>query len=409
MYIHPILSALRHHKIIAALIILEIAFAYAVICNAGFLIVERVARIQRPTGIAEEALLRLQLSPASQKDEDSLAQTRTDLLALRAIPGVLSATVVNQIPYGDSSTNSAVSMREDQATPTLDAAIYLAGSGVIQTLGLNLVAGRDFTGDDYVDWKSTDIPGEVVIPTAIVTRATAERLFPGEDAIGKSFYSWGGQPTRIVGIVERLTRPSEVDDPITMDYSVIFPVNLPYTSGANYVLRTTPQDSEATLKRALQALRLAGPPRVYGLNNGTIESLRDRYYRTDKAMAGLLVLVCTGLLIITLAGILGLSSFWVQQRTRTIGIRRALGATRKQVLHYFQVENLLLTTVGSFLGIAMAIGMNLLLMGYYELSRLPIEYSLLGIILLIPLGQLAVLPPAMRAITVSPAIATRSA
>lgn len=409
MDIALVLAALRRHKIIASLVVLEIAFTCAVICNAGFLIAERIERVQRPSGLAEDSLLRLQLSAAKRGDQDALAQTRTDLAALRAIPGVQSATVVSQIPYGDSSSNSGVNLRQDQDAPTLDASVYLASPEALPTLGLSLVAGRDFSAQDYIDWQPGTAPGEINIPTAIITQATADRLFPQGNAVGRQFYSWGSQPTQVVGVVERLTRPSETDDPSSMEYSMIFPVSVPYTSGANFLVRTQPGQRDNVLEQATAALRESGPPRIFGLNNGSIESLRDRYYRNDKAMAWLLALICVSLLVITVAGIVGLASFWVQQRTRAIGIRRALGATRVQILRYFQTENLLLTLGGSLLGALLAVALNLLLMQFYEVPRLPAAYLLLGLAVLVPLGQLAILQPALKASRVEPATATRSA
>jgi putative ABC transport system permease protein len=98
----------------------------------------------------------------------------------------------------------------------------------------------------------------------------------------------------------------------------------------------------------------------------------------------------------------------VQKRTRQIGIRRALGATRGQILRYFQVENLLLTTLGIAIGMALAYGLNLLLMERYELTRLPWQFLPMGAVTLWVLGQVAVLSPALRAASVSPAMATRN-
>ncbi|MGO4781242.1 ABC transporter permease, partial [Lysobacter sp. 2RAB21] len=88
----------------------------------------------------------------------------------------------------------------------------------------------------------------------------------------------------------------------------------------------------------------------------------------------LLSAVCIALLIVTALGIVGLASFWVQQRTKQIGVRRALGATRGQILRYFQTENFLLTSIGIVLGMALAFAINLALMKYYELPRLPAVY-----------------------------------
>jgi putative ABC transport system permease protein len=125
-------------------------------------------------------------------------------------------------------------------------------------------------------------------------------------------------------------------------------------------------------------------------------------------MAWMLVAVIVALLVVTALGIVGLASFWVQQRTKQIGVRRALGATRGQVLRYFQTENFLLATLGIVLGMLLAYGINQLLMGKYELPRLPLAYLPFGAVTLWLLGQLAVFWPARRAAAVPPAVATRS-
>jgi putative ABC transport system permease protein len=98
----------------------------------------------------------------------------------------------------------------------------------------------------------------------------------------------------------------------------------------------------------------------------------------------------------------------VQQRTRTIGIRRALGATRGDILGYFQTENFLIVAFGILPGIVMALGTNLVLMKFYELPRLPLLYLPIGAIALWALGQMAVLHSALRAANVPPVVATRS-
>jgi putative ABC transport system permease protein len=112
--------------------------------------------------------------------------------------------------------------------------------------------------------------------------------------------------------------------------------------------------------------------------------------------------------VVTALGIVGLASFWVQQRTKQIGVRRALGATRGQILRYFQTENFLLATLGIVLGMLGAYGLNQLLMSHYEFPRLPAIYLPIGAVVLWVLGQIAVFGPARRAGAVPPAVATRS-
>src|SRR4029079_13158810 len=103
-----------------------------------------------------------------------------------------------------------------------------------------------------------------------------------------------------------------------------------------------------------------------------------------------------GPLFIPAPGILGRASFGVQQRTRQIGIRRALGASRGQILRYFQTENFILATLGIVLGMALAYGINLWLRDAYKVERLPATFLPFGAALLWILGQVAVLGPALR-------------
>ncbi len=118
--------------------------------------------------------------------------------------------------------------------------------------------------------------------------------------------------------------------------------------------------------------------------------------------------VCLILLGITAAGIVGLTSFWVGQRQRQIGVRRALGARKRDILRYFQAENLIIAVGGAVLGIVLAIGLNLWLITHYEMDQLPLTYVLVSMLAVLVLGQLAVLVPARRASNVPPVVATRS-
>ena len=139
-----------------------------------------------------------------------------------------------------------------------------------------------------------------------------------------------------------------------------------------------------------------------------LTEMRSEFYAQDRAMAWLMGGVCVALLLVTAMGIVGLASFWVQQRTRMIGTRRALGATEGQIRRYFQLENLLLTTTGVVIGTAGAVALSQLLMQSYEVPRLPWFYLPAGAASLWLLGQVAVWVPARRAARLSPVAALRS-
>ena len=412
MDIRPILSTLLRHKTAASLIVLEIALSCAIICNALFLIGERVGRINRVSGLAESEMVRLQLTGIGE-DDNADAITRSDLATFRGMPGVRNATVTNQVPFVNSSWNTSVNLEPDQDQQTANLTMYMGDEHFVDTFGLNIVEGRNFNSDEMLEWSVIDAPGANVDPTAvIITRVVAEKLFPGESAIGKSIYLGGPDSgaTPVVGVVEHLVRPSHQGGAAEHEYSMILPVRVPYNLGGNYVLRTDPERRDEVLRAAAAAVLKNGPNRIILEDNTkSFEQLRREFYREDRAMAWLLVAVCVALLVVTALGIVGLASFWVQQRTKQIGVRRALGATRGQILRYFQTENFLLATIGIVFGMLFAYAINQLLMGRYELPRLPLYYLPIGAALLWLLGQVAVLGPARRAAAVPPAVATRSA
>ncbi|MFC4729033.1 ABC transporter permease [Coralloluteibacterium thermophilus] len=408
MDILPILSTLRRHKTAAILIVVEIALSCAIVCNALFLIGDRLDTMRRPSGVAERELVRVQVAGIG-RNANAEAITREDLAALRAIPGVRSVATSPMVPFGESTWNTSINLQPDQDRPSASGASYYGGEGFLETLGLELIAGRDFAADEYREMAGARAGDEGQYPpVAILSRALAERLFPGESALGRSIYTFGEAPIRVVGVVDRLLRPNPRRDSTVAEDTLIFPLRMNYSEGAYYLIRTDPDRRDEVLEAAVRALEAVNSSRVV-IYRDTVESLRSDFYRQDRAMAWLLVTVCVALLVVTALGIVGLASFWVQQRTRQIGIRRALGATRGQIMRYFQTENFLLATLGIALGMLLAYGINLWLMQTYALPRLPLAFLPAGAIALWVLGQIAVLGPARRAARVPPAVATRSA
>ncbi len=409
MDIRPILSTLLRHKTAAALIVLEIALTCAIICNALFMVGERLTQMREPSGVAVDELVRIQIIPVGN-DADAAAQTRSDLQVLRGLPGVKAATTTNQVPFVNSSWNSGVNLVPDQQQPTVVATTYMGDEQFLDAFGIELVAGRYFTSDELVPNDDfSDPEKEVTIPGVVVTRKLAERLFPGQDPLGKAIYVWGDTPVSIIGVVAHLVRPGAMGGPESREYTLVMPVRASYDLGGQYIVRTTPERRQEVLASASEALRANGPKRIIiEENTKTFRELRDEYYQQQRSMVWLLGIVCIALLLITALGIVGLASFWVQQRSKQIGIRRALGATRGQILRYFQTENFILATIGIVIGMLLAFGINQLLMGRYELPRLPLVYLPVGAVALWLLGQVAVLGPARRAAAVPPAVATRS-
>jgi putative ABC transport system permease protein len=104
----------------------------------------------------------------------------------------------------------------------------------------------------------------------------------------------------------------------------------------------------------------------------------------------------------------GLDAFNVATRTKQLGTRRALGARKSHILRYFLVENWLITTGGVILGCILALAAGVQLSRMSQMPRLPLYYLVGGVLLLWIVGVLAVLVPALRAASISPAVATRT-
>ncbi|MDE3210540.1 MAG: FtsX-like permease family protein [Pseudomonadota bacterium] len=404
MQIKPILAALRRHRLATLLIAMEIALACAVLCNACFLVARRWAMIHTNSGVDETSLAVLTINGF---DPNQAGDVNARMVAgLQAIPGVQSATLINQVPFGPQAGAAGVSHDPNSFENLIGVVDFvLGGPGTFEALGLKLVAGRLPKPDDYQPATSF-VPNDAQV---LVTRALAAHAWPGENPLGKDF--WCDKfHFRVIGVVDHLARAQPHDFSMSQaEWTVFTPTAPGGTLSGTYLLRARPQDVQRVLQAARAAVQKIAPDVVLDRGNSrTLSDLRASYFKTDRIMIGLLLGVVALMLGVTALGIVGLTSFWVQQRRRQIGIRRAIGATRGDILRYFQTENFLIVTFGIALGMLLAFVLNAVLMKFYELPHLPLYYLPIGAVALWTLGQLAVLGPALRAAAVPPVVATRS-
>ena len=416
MTLHPMIAALRKHKAGVVLIALQIALTLAIVCNAIFIIYARVENVRRPTGLDESNLFIITqqwVGAPSGDDAASLqkldSMQREDLDALRGLADVQSVAPVNSLPLYPSSWNGSISLNpgDDLRAGKARSTYYFGDEQLLKTMGLHLIAGRNFTAAD-VSNKGMRDPAEPSV--VIITKALADKLYPQGDALGKVIYLDGGRkPTTVIGEVERLQVPSVGSWTSSFVWnSTIEPLRL-NANFSRYVVRAKPGRLDAAMRAVRPALYTANPMRV--LDDDSVKSFKDiraEAYRADIGMAVLMGVVCLILLAVTAAGIVGLTSFWVGQRHRQIGVRRALGARKIDILHYFQLENLLIAGSGAVIGIALAIGLNMVLMQSFAMDRMPVTYVLCGLAIVMVLGQAAVFVPARRASNVPPVVATRT-
>jgi putative ABC transport system permease protein len=409
MQVRPILSALRRHKAGAVLIALQIALTLAIVCNALFIVHQRLSHLSEPTGLDEADIFVIQNEWAGKASYAQLdAETRADLDVLRRLPGVADATTSNSYPLRGAGWDDGIRLHPDQLTDTTGATVYFADDHFLRTLGLKLVAGRDFRAGEIGVMAAQDRldPTEV-----IVTQALAETLFHGDGAVGRTIYLAGGNPATIVGVVERLQAQSVARWAADFAHRVVIvPRRLVSSLGTYYIVRTRPGQLAAAMHAAPAALIARNPRRMFDPELGVLSfaQVRERAYESDRGMAALMGVISAVLLAITAAGIVGITSFRVGQRRRQIGVRRALGARQRDILGYFLTENLLITLGGVLLGVVLAVTMNVWLVIRLGSQPMSSGYLLAGVLLLLLLGQGAVLAPAFRASRVPPVEATRS-
>jgi putative ABC transport system permease protein len=405
----PIISAMRRNKVGAMLIAVQMAITLAILCNALFIIEQRVALSKRPTG-ADEANIVIIDNQWVGNPPDASARLQGDLAALRSLPGVQDAFATNSFPMSSGGSTTGLGLHPDQKDPTALAAIYFGDEHAIAGLGLKLVAGRNFHSSDVVDKIGyTDLKSPTGI---IVTRALADKLFPDGNAVGRSVYDQArhGQ-TPIIGIVDQLQVPWVSAGGWGSKFSensIIEPFNFVSVYPYHYIVHTQPGQVSAVLQAAPKKLFDVSRARVIEKTR-TMTAARSDAYKDDKGLVVILGVVCAALLAVTAFGIVGLTSYWVAQRRRQIGIRRALGATRNAIVQYFQTENLLIAGAGAAIGVALAISLNLWMVNAFAMQRLQTGYALIGAIVVMILGQAAVLWPALKAASIPPALATRAA
>ncbi|MGA8277830.1 MAG: FtsX-like permease family protein [Rhodanobacteraceae bacterium] len=402
MEIRPILSALMRSKVSMILIGLQVALTLAIVCNALFIIGQRLERMHRPSGMNETDTFIFGSSGFGQ-GFDARATQKADLGLLRQMPGVAAATVTNSVPMSGGGWSTGLSLKPKQKISTADTTIYLVDEQALNTFGSKLIAGRNFKPEDM---ENINFGDQLQPPVIIVTKALAEKLFPDGNALGRQVYMGEDPPTStIVGIVERLQEPWPENDDV--ENATLVPVYMPYGNFTRYLVRAEPGRRDEVMKAVEQKMAEANPSRIIGKMR-SMEDVRREAYAGDRAMALILGAVIIALLGITALGIVGMASFWVAQRTKQIGTRRALGASRGDILRYFHTENFIITTLGLIAGGVLTYAVSLGLMRFYQAPRLPWYYVPVGFVCLWLLGQLAVLGPATRAARVPPAVATRT-
>ena len=416
----PILRSMRRNKVRYGLIVAEVALTLAIVANCVNMIRDYRRQLAIESGFDDENIVRVQSRPfANAFKEDGYLDNslREDLAALRAIPGVKAVSNTRFLPWqgGGSSMETRVLGSKGEM---LRNQVYNADEGTLAALGARLIEGRNFSREEtesetlrlrqiFAKPRPTGPDGRPAEKTSqdiVISKAFGQLLFSDGKALGKRLEDTDGDQYTIVGVIDRFYNP--YGWPIH-EYVMFFPsYSRNFQGGAQYLVRTEPGKKAAVQASIEKALLAANTGRTVQVQQLT--EVKERFQSRSALLVTILTTLIALLLFITSLGIVGLTVFSVNERTRQIGTRRALGAQRADIVRYFLLENWIVTTLGLALGIVLAFGLNLALVARVNSPRMEPGLVAAGVFLLWIAGLAATLLPAVRGARVAPAVATRN-
>jgi putative ABC transport system permease protein len=374
------------------LVAVELAVTLTLVCGAGLLLRSLTQVAHVPLGFEPRNLLAFRVVVP---DAFSTAQRRVfyedALQRLRALPGVRHVGVVSRL-FLMSSPDATIRVEgrpESSQVPVMDDA---ASPDLFTALRAPLRRGRYFT--------ERDRNGSAHV--AVVTERFAREFWRDEDPVGKRFQfldkRFDDRWITVVGVIADMRRNGLEEEPYPQ---VFMPFAQSPSRGADFVIstETTPQTLAATVIRTVGAI----DPNVPVYQISTVEQRLDALLTTRRFQAFLLALFAAGGLLLAAIGVYGLLRYVVMQRRQEIGIRMAMGASRRDVMALVIQEGLSLTGVGLIVGLLAAFALSSWMgtLVYGISTKDPLTFAVAPL-LLVFVAALACLEPAWRAMRVDP-------
>jgi predicted permease len=385
-----------------ALVAAEIALSLVLLVGAGLMIRSFVALLDTGTGFRSDHVLAFHASAPSGAVPDSLRYVqfyRPVLDRIRATPGVRSAGVISTLPIQDGATDRYFQIVgrpvETSSGRRPDAQMRIVSPGYFRTLGIPVLAGRD------VDERDVAASEHIVI----VNDELVRQYFPGESPILKQI-DMGAGPLTIVGVVKSV-RQIGLDQLALAEFYV--PVTQErYNTNAMAFVVSTSGPPEALAKAAREAVRGVAPQQpVYQI--ATMDDVISASLASRRLLLTLLGAFAALALALSVAGVYGVMTYSVSQRTREIGIRMALGARAGDVTVMVLLDAARTTAAGVAAGLlvaALLVG-TLRAMLYGVGAHDPLTFVAAPVVIAV-VGLLAGAIPAFRAARIDPLGAMRA-
>jgi predicted permease len=389
----------RRDPLRSLLVIGEMALALIALVGAGLFLRSMQNAQKIDLGFESKNLLTMNFDLGALHYEEGRGEQfyRAAIERITNSPGIASASIASNAPLGGGFARTVFPEGRDENSGyrgTLTTVNDITPN-YFDTLRIPLVRGRTFTDNDR---KETAV-------VAIASEAMVKQYWPNENALGKRFHFFGDPTLReIVGVVANsvVNEVGEEPQPI-----VFLPMAQDYVPAATLQVRTTgtPESALASTRAALQSMDL----NLAITNVFTIEEILAQALWAPR-MGGILLTLFGGLaLILSAVGVYGVLSYSVNQQTREIGLRIAMGAQRGDVLRLILGQGLRLTVVGLAVGVLAALALMRVLVSLLFNVKAYDPYTYMAVtILLTAVALIACYIPARRAMRVDPMVALRS-
>ena len=390
-----------HRRTRSALVVAEVALALVLLVSSGLLLRSLNHLFAITPGFEPSHLLTMQVQTYGRKFDDDATCIRffaQALEAVRRVPGAASAAFTSQLPFSGDADIYGVQF-ENVHGPREAAFRYGVAPGYFETMGIPLRRGRLF--------NEGDVAGLTVRPV-LINESMAKRKFAGQDPIGKRV-RFGGPADRpwdvIVGVVGDVKQTSlAVSEP---DAVYVTTAQWLWADGTQWLVVRTRGDAGALAPAIRQAIWSVDKDQPV-VRVATMDALLDASAAQRRFALILFEVFALVALLLAAAGIYGVLTGSVAERTREIGVRLALGATRESILALIVRQGMLLTGLGVVIGLvgaaAASQGIAMMLFGVSRLDAV----TYVGVVLLLAgVSVIACGVPALRAMQVDPIVALR--
>jgi putative ABC transport system permease protein len=392
----PIVRALARQRTALALVVLELATGFVFISSLLLTGSWYLRTAGTPLGYDEGPLVSVMVhrpaAPGGPAPALEVARRRgeAELSAIAALPGVAAVAPLSTLLAAETWSRASLVTRPDQpSSRTLAWPIFTAPS-LQQVIGLRFVEGAmPAPADDRV----------------VITRSLRDRLFPpGTAALGRTLALDQLTTVVVAGVVEDVLLRERFGPSA---YLVVLRFAGPVDEReARYLVRARPGARAAVLAALPTVLGRSGPDQVVAIAPSDASHSDRRVFA--RVIVGMLAMTGATIAFIALLGVLAVSSFLVTQRTRQLGIRRALGGTRGAIVRLILVETWLATVLGMAIGLAVTLALVALMRPLF--AGLSVDWRLLAVTAAVLWADctIAALIPARRAARISPSVASRS-